>query len=186
MSGGTLRLQKAVHVLQCGGVVACPTEAVWGLSCDPDNPEAVERLLALKQRPVDKGLILVASDQSQIAALTENLSSARQGKLALSWPGPTTWLLPHRNLVPGWIHGGRDTVAVRVTAHPVMAALCRAFGGPLVSTSANPGGSQPARAAFQVQRYFGDALDYVVPGAVGGAERPTVIRDLLSDVILRP
>ena len=185
MPSPPLRLQSAVHVLQQGGVVACPTEAVWGLSCDPDNPEAVDRLLALKQRPLHKGLILVAADTDQVAALLQGLTSAQHGKLALSWPGPTTWLLPHNSLVPAWIHGGRETVAVRVTAHPVMSALCRSWGGPLVSTSANPTGSQPSRAAFQVRRYFGTGVDDLLPGAVGGADRPSVIRDLVSDRIIR-
>lgn len=185
MSSPPLRLLHSVRTLGRGGVIACPTEAVWGLSCDPDHPGAVARLLELKQRPVSKGLILVAADSDQIAALLAGLSPAQRSKLALSWPGPTTWLLPHRGLVPAWIHGGRDTVAVRVTAHPVMAALCRAWDGPLVSTSANPGGCQPPRAAFQVQRYFGGDLDGLVPGATGGADRPSVIRDLETDRVLR-
>lgn len=185
MPSPPLRLRHAVRALEQGGVVACPTEAVWGLSCDPDDPAAVARLLELKQRPVDKGLILVAAALEQIAALLQGLSEAQRGKLALSWPGPTTWLLPHRDRVPPWIHGGRDTVAVRVTAHPVMAALCRAWDGPLVSTSANPAGCQAPRAAFQVQRYFGQQLDALVPGAVGGAARPSVIRDLRTDEVLR-
>jgi L-threonylcarbamoyladenylate synthase len=180
-----LRLQSAVRALAEGGVVACPTEAVWGLSCDPDNADAVMRLLALKQRPLGKGLILVAADEAQVAALLEPLTSAQRNKLALSWPGPTTWLLPHRDLVPAWIHGGHTSVAVRVTAHPVLAALCSAWDGPLVSTSANRAGCQAPRAAFQVQRYFGGELDALVPGAVGGAERPSVIRDLLTDRVLR-
>lgn len=185
MPSPPLRLLENVRALLSGGVVACPTEAVWGLSCDPDNPAAVERLLELKDRPVSKGLILVASDTDQLAALLAGLSEAQRGKLTLSWPGPTTWLLPHRGLVPPWIHGGRDTVAVRVTAHRVLASLCRAWGGPLVSTSANPTGCQPPRSAFQVRRYFGGALDGLVPGAVGGASRPSVIRDLLTDKVLR-
>ncbi len=180
-----LRLQEAVRALAAGGVVACATEAVWGLSCDPDNLAAVERLLALKQRPMDKGLILVASATEQIAALLAGLSDGQRGKLALSWPGPTTWLIPHRGLVPAWIHGGRETVAVRVTAHAGMAALCQAWGGPLVSTSANRSGCQAPRSAFQVQRYFGAELDALVPGAVGGASRPSVIRDLLTDQMIR-
>lgn len=168
-----------------GGVLACATEAVWGLSCDPDNPDAVGRLLALKQRPVEKGLILVAADSSQVAGLLEPLSDAQRARLALSWPGHTTWLIPHGGRVPPWVHGGRDTVAVRVTAHPGMAALCRAWGGPLVSTSANPAGAQPAVQAFQVQRYFRGRLDYLLPGQVGGARRPSVIRDLATDQVLR-
>lgn len=179
------RLAAAIRALAAGGVVACPTEAVWGLSCDPDNPEAVARLLALKQRPVSKGLILVAAAESEFAALLAPLTDAQRHKLSLSWPGPTTWLVPHRDLVPDWIHGGSDRVALRVTAHAGLARLCAAWGGPLVSTSANPTGSQAPRAGFQVQRYFGADLDAVLPGAVGGAERPTVIRDLVNDQIIR-
>lgn len=180
------RLQIALDALTAGGVVACPTEAVWGLSCDPDNPDAVERLLALKQRPVGKGLILVASDIAQLDGLLAGLPEGQLARLLLSWPGPTTWLIPHHGRVPPWVCGDHDTVAVRVTAHPVMRALCEAWGGALVSTSANPGGSQPPRARFQVQRYFGGQLDAILPGAVGGADRPSTIRDLLTDQIVRP
>lgn len=178
-------LNTAVAIIAQGGVVACPTEAVWGLSCDPDNAAAVERLLALKQRPVAKGLILVAADESQLAALLAPLTDAQRGKLSLSWPGPTTWLIPHHNRVPDWVCGDHDTVAVRISAHPLVQALCRRWGGALVSTSANPAGCQPATAAFQVQRYFGKQLDYVLPGATGGAGRPSVIRDLQSDQVIR-
>lgn len=172
--------------MAAGGVVACPTEGVWGLSCDPGNEDAVLRLLDLKQRPVDKGLILVGYDMSQFDWLLRGLDRAATSKLQLSWPGPTTWLVPHRGRVPRWITGEFDTVAVRVTAHATMAALSRAFGGPLVSTSANLAGQQPAREQFQVWRYFGDGLDGVVPGRLGGGAGPTTIRDLETDTIVRP
>jgi L-threonylcarbamoyladenylate synthase len=105
--------------------------------------------------------------------------------LAASWPGPATWVLPHRNRVPTWIHGEHDTVAVRVSDHPVVRALCQAWGGPLVSTSANPAGRRAAQELFQVRRYFGDKLDYLLPGTVGGTGRPTVIKDLSSGRIIR-
>lgn len=181
----SLHVRAAVRALAEGGVIACPTEAVWGLSCDPDNPQAVARLLYLKQRPVEKGLILVAADMAQLAPLLEGLTDGQRSKLALSWPGPSTWLVPHHDRVPPWIHGGHEKVAVRVSAHKGMVALCRAWGGALVSTSANPAGSRPARAQFQIQRYFREQLDAVLPGALGGADRPTVIRDLLTDQVLR-
>ena len=171
--------------MAAGGVVACPTEAVWGLSCDPGNEEAVMRLLDLKERPVDKGLILVAHDISQFDWLLRGLERAAISTLQLSWPGPTTWLVPHRGRVPRWISGEFDTVAVRVTAHSTMAALSKAFGGPLVSTSANVAGRQPAREQFQLWRYFGDGLDGIVPGRLGGSARPTTIRDLETDTIVR-
>ncbi len=125
------------------------TEAVWGLSCDPANEAAVLRLLAMKERPVEKGLILVGADMAQFDWLLGDLDGASRSKLELSWPGATTWLVPHQGRVPDWICGEFDTVAVRVSAHPTVQALCRAFGGPLVSTSANIGGAQPAREQFQ-------------------------------------
>ena len=180
-----LHLRSAVRVLAQGGVIAGPTEAVWGLTCDPGNPDAVARLLDLKQRPVSKGLILVAADMDQLEPLLSPLTDSQRNKLALSWPGPTTWLLPHHHCIPAWVHGEHDTIAVRVSAHPGMSALCRAWGGPLISTSANPAGSRPATAAFQVRRYFNRQLDYIFPGALGGATRPSVIRDLLTDRIIR-
>lgn len=180
-----LRLRLALQVLAAGGVIACPTEAVWGLSCDPQNRFAVQRLLALKDRSPAKGLILVAASEQQLEFLLEPLSRDQRQALAATWPGPATWLVPHGGRVPAWVHGAHDTVAVRVSDHPVVSALCAAWGGPLVSTSANPAGRRPPRMAYQVKRYFGERLDYLLPGAVGNAGRPTQIRDLASGQIIR-
>ncbi len=180
-----LRFAAAQQALLAGGVVACPTEAVWGLSCDPDSERAVRRLLALKQRAVEKGLILVAASESQFGFLLAGLPDEQRQMLRDSWPGPNTWLVPHRGRVQPWVHGEHATVAIRVSAHPVVRALCEQWGGPLVSTSANPGGSQPPREAFQVLRYFGGELDALLPGRVGGADRPSQIRDLTTGTVLR-
>ena len=180
-----LRLDAAVTALRREGVVACPTEAVWGLSCDPDSERAVGRILELKSRPVEKGLILVAASESQLGFLLNELQADQRQRLSESWPGPNTWLVPHRNRVAPWVHGAFDTVAVRVSGHPVVQALCNAFGGPLVSTSANPAGAQPPRAGFQVMRYFGGALDGMLPGAVGRSNRPSQIRDLQTGNLIR-
>ncbi|WP_240732773.1 L-threonylcarbamoyladenylate synthase [Halioglobus maricola] len=170
-------------MLASGGVVACPTEAVWGLSCDPDSESAVAHILDLKQRPVEKGLILVAGSESQLAFLLHDLPPAQRNMLSESWPGGNTWLVPHQNRIQPWVHGAHDTVAVRVTDHPGLRQLCRAWGGPLVSTSANPAGAQPARAAFQVHRYFGDDLVHIFPGSVGRNARPSQIRDLAGNIL---
>lgn len=180
-----LAVRAAVNALQRGGVIACPTEAVWGLSCDPNSADAVRRLLALKSRPMAKGLILVAASQQQLEFLLDGLTKPQRQTLADSWPGPATWLLPHRGRVPEWICGQHATVAVRVSSHPALQALCKAWGGPLVSTSANRAGARPAQEAYQVRRYFGDVLDYVLPGRIGAIGRPTVIRDLLSGQFIR-
>jgi L-threonylcarbamoyladenylate synthase len=181
----SLSLQAAYGALNQGEVIACPTEAVWGLTCDPDNPEAVAHLLILKQRPVAKGLILVAANLDQIDFLLSDLEEQHLQTLSTSWPGPVTWLLPHKDRVPSWICGDHNTVAVRVSDHPVVSTLCTAWGGPLVSTSANPGGAQPAREAYQVRRYFGQSLGYVMPGRTGSGGRPTSIRDLISGQFIR-
>ncbi|MBK5937648.1 MAG: Sua5/YciO/YrdC/YwlC family protein [Halorhodospira halophila] len=179
------RIGHAAAVLRRGGVVAYPTEAVWGLGCDPRRDDAVARLLALKGRPERQGLILIAAEPEQLGGFLAPLPEERAEEIRASWPGPMTWVLPASPRAPRWVSGGRDTVAVRVTAHPVAAALCRAFGGALVSTSANPSAGRPARSAPQVRRYFGTRIDALVPGRLGGLGRPTPIRDGRSGAYLR-
>jgi L-threonylcarbamoyladenylate synthase len=184
-SAPSIQVNRAVAAIGRGGVIAYPTESVWGLGCDPANERAVMRLLALKNRPVNKGLILVADALEDLEWLLSGLEDSQLERLEASWPGSVTWLVPHRNLVPQWITGDHDTVGVRVSAHAGVGALCRAWGGVLVSTSANPAGSAPAVNQLQVRRYFGDSVDFVVPGRVGGQARPSSIRDLVSDRTIR-
>lgn len=175
-----LRLRAAARIAQAGGLIAYPTEAVYGLGCDPRNEAAVRRLLALKRRPMHKGLILIAADFAQLAPFLQPLTAADHARLAATWPGPYTWLIPARPDTPRWLRGRHETLAVRVTAHPLAAALCRACGHPLVSTSANFSGRPPARSALAVRRQLGTAMDYLLPGPTGGAAQPTEIRDLRS------
>lgn len=178
-------LRRAAQLLRAGGIVAYPTEAVFGLGCDPLNAQSVLRLLDLKQRPVEAGLILIAADFEQVEPFLEPLSEPLRKKVFATWPGPVTWLLPARAETPSWLRGQHSTLAVRVTAHGGSAALCRSFGGALVSTSANPRGGIPASSALQVCRYFNNAIDYRLPGTLGGRKRPSEIRDASSGQILR-
>ncbi len=180
-----LHIRQAVRALRSGGVIAYPTEGVWGLGCDPFDPEAVAKLLALKHRDVGKGLILIAATIEQFAPYLRELTSAQRTVLANSWPGPQTWVVPHGSTLPDWVTGYKPTVALRVSAHPIAAALCRRYGGPIVSTSANPADCAPARTAFKVRCYFDGKLDYVLPGRLGGQSGPTPIRDLASGRLLR-
>jgi L-threonylcarbamoyladenylate synthase len=179
------QVRRAAQVVRAGGVIAYPTEAVWGVGCDPWNAEAVERLLALKQRPVEKGLILVAADITQFDFLLAGLPAAWIEQLRGSWPGPNTWLVPHADRLPAWITGCHDSVALRVSDHPGVQALCR-LTGPLVSTSANPAGRPAARSRLRIAQYFGNRLDAVLGGALGGRRNPSLIRDLRSGAVLRP
>ncbi len=180
------RLKQAARELREGGVIAYPTEAVYGLGCDPLNAQAVLRLLALKNRPMEKGLILIASDFQQLTPFVCPLDPIIMDKINSTWPGPVTWLLPTKPETPAWLRGAHDTLAVRVTAHPQAAALCRAFGGAIVSTSANPGGRKPARNALQVRGYFGDTIDCILSGAVDPRRKPSEIRDAATGKVVRP
>ncbi|WP_237059861.1 L-threonylcarbamoyladenylate synthase [Microbulbifer sediminum] len=186
MAVSPLDVRFAARALAAGGVIAHPTESVWGLACDPNNRDAVERLLRLKDRPLAKGLILVSGDEGDFSPLLDNLTGNQLQQLHRTWPGPVTWLVPHFGRVPPWISGAHHSVALRCTDHPFTAALCRAFGGAIVSTSANPAGAQPARHRYQVLRYFGGALDFVGGGTTGGRSSPSEIRDLVSGDIVRP
>lgn len=179
------QIKEAVHVLQQGGVIAYPTEAVYGLGCDPANHRAVQKLLELKQRDRDKGLILIAADFDQLAPFLAEIEGSLKERVLATWPGAVTWLWPAKPEVSTWLRGEHVTIAIRVTDHPLAAQLCRAFGGALVSTSANLSGNPPARNAEQVRAQFGDQLDYVLEGEVGGHAKPSQIRDAVSGSILR-
>ncbi|AYC30880.1 Sua5/YciO/YrdC/YwlC family protein [Pseudomonas cavernae] len=179
------RVQQAARVVRNGGVIAYPTEAVWGLGCDPWNEAAVLRLLALKERSLEKGLILVADSIRQFDFLFEDFPEAWLERLGSTWPGPNTWLVPHQNRLPEWITGAHNSVALRVSDHPLVRDLC-ALTGPLVSTSANPSGRPAARSRLRVEQYFHAQLDTVLGGALGGRKHPSLIRDLISGKVLRP
>ncbi|MCD0246570.1 Sua5/YciO/YrdC/YwlC family protein [Xanthomonas melonis] len=183
----TLSPDSAAVVVRQGGVIAYPTEAVWGLGCDPAQEAAVLRLLEIKRRPVDKGVIVVASDVAQLRDWVDldALEPARRQAVLASWPGPNTWILPITARAPRWVTGTHDGLAVRISAHPIVAALCAAWGAPLVSTSANLAGQPPARSRDALDPALLATIDGVVAGDVGGLAQPTTIRDARSGQILR-
>jgi len=180
-------LDAAAALLHGGGVLAYPTEAVFGLGCDPHDRAAFERIFALKQRPPTQGVLLIAADFAQVERYIElaAVPDDAMRRAQASWPGPHTWIFPRSSAVPAWVAGGHAGIALRVTAHEPAAALCRAFGGALVSTSANPHGQAPARSAQAVAACFGDELDGLLDAPLGFQATPTVIRDVLSGAIIR-
>lgn len=178
----SMPIRKAARILRAGGVVAYPTEGVYGLGCLPGDLAAVTRVLEMKGRDVSRGLILIAADAAQLAPWALLPEGA---ELASSAGRPVTWLVPAQPDVPDWIRGGHERIAVRVTAHPVAAALCTAAGSALVSTSANVSGRPPARTAYVLRREFGPLVDYVVPGDCGPAHGASEIRDFETGGIVR-
>ena len=180
-------LDAAAGLLRAGGVLAYPTEAVYGLGCDPHDQAAFARIFALKQRPATQGVLLIAADFAQVERYIDfaQVPAMVLAQVRASWPGPHTWIFPRSAAVPGWVAGAHAGIALRVTAHGPAAELCRAFGGALVSSSANPHGQPPARSAATVADYFGDALDGVLDAPLGAQASPTTIRDALTGAIIR-
>jgi L-threonylcarbamoyladenylate synthase len=174
-------LAQAAQVLDQGGIVAYPTEYCFGLGCDPRNRDAVTRLLRLKRRAVSKGLIVLGANVEQLSPYALDIPAA----VLASWPGPHTWLVTPRPSAPLWITGSKPRIALRVSAHPVAAALCHAASMAIVSTSANRAGETPARNHRDVLRRFGQRIDFVVFGRVGDAPAPTPIRDAVTGTMIR-
>ena len=175
-----LKQRLAQQALLRGGVIAYPTEGVWGFGCDPWDEVAVNDILAIKGRPVHKGLILVCSDSVLVEPMLAQLPSERRQEILTSWPGPNTWLLPNTLEFPQWISGQHSSVAIRVSAHPLVKQLSELAGGFLVSTSANFSGRPAATNIFQVQKQFKSLVDYVVPGATLNQQGPSTIRDAFT------
>ncbi|NDJ56132.1 L-threonylcarbamoyladenylate synthase type 1 TsaC [Enterobacteriaceae bacterium 4M9] len=179
-------LEEIVALLKQQHVIAYPTEAVFGVGCDPDSEIAVSRLLTLKQRPVEKGLILIAASFEQLKPYIDDraLSEAQRHAVFASWPGPVTFVFPAKPTTPRWLTGRFDSLAVRVTDQPLVVKLCEAWGKPLVSTSANLTGLPPCRSAEEVLVQFGADFP-VLAGETGGRQNPSEIRDALTGELFR-
>lgn len=178
-------IYQAKHVLQTSGVIVYPTETVWGLGCDPKDTDALNRIMNIKRRDAEKGLILVAADISQFEFLLQGISDAQRAELTHNWPGAFTYLVPHNGKVHPLVHGKFETVAIRVSSNPMVQTLCKAFGGPIVSTSANYAGHPTVRSAIQARTLFGSEVDYILSGSVGLNNAPSRIIDLASGRVLR-
>jgi len=176
-------LQHAARILRSGGVIAYPTEGVFGLGCLPDHFAAVSRVLAIKERDPALGLVLIATDTGQLGDWIELPGGSPA--LQSSSDKPITWIVPATGEVPYWIRGQHDGLAVRMTTHPVAKALCEAADSALVSTSANLHGRPPARNRFVLRRRFGALVDCIVAGECGPASGPSEIRELASGRVVR-
>ncbi len=177
--------KNAIAILQTGGVIAYPTEAVYGLGCDPLNESAVKRICELKHRSIEKGLILIASEWKQLQPYVQTIPQDNLQKILTTWPGPVTWVFPASKLAPPWITGKYNSIAIRVTAHPIVREICMVYDKPIVSTSANREGKEPSRDAKTVVEIFANEIDLIVPGNVGNRDKPTIIYDALTGSILR-
>ena len=182
--GALLDLRTAADVIVGGGVVAHALEGVWGLACDPFDHRAVERVLRIKRRPYQKGLLVVAAAARDFDVELANLPAAARRAVVESWPGAETWVVESRRF-PRWITGGRSTVAVRVPGHRQARALARLCGGPIVSTSANVSQFPPATTELRARKHFQRQVDFVLPGATRHRTGPSRIRLAANGSVLR-
>jgi len=178
-------ITAACSALKAGGVIAYPTEGVFGLGCDPNNEEAIDHLLSLKNRDVSKGFILIASSQQQLSPFIGKLNAKIEHKLKETWPGPVTWILPCSEQAPASVTGGKPTIATRVTDHPIASALCDECNSAIISTSANVSGEPACTLAAEVSELFGSKLSFILDHEVGSLTGPTPIFDGLTGDQLR-
>lgn len=174
---------EALQYLKRGQVIAYPTEAVYGLGCDPFNEQAVEKLLALKHRMMAQGFIVLIADWPQLFPLIGKLPDVLLDKVRESWPGPVTWVFPKSALIPHWLSGQHESIAIRMSAHPVARRLC--LNGPVVSTSANTSGRIPAIDLAALRLQFPHGIDAVIVGELGDEKQSTGIYDVLTGARLR-
>ena len=182
-------LSNALNVLNTQGVIAYPTEAVFGLGCDPDSSIAIEKVLQIKKRPASKGLILIASNIEQLQHYADFslLNSTQLSAIQKTWPGPFTWIVPAKKNLSKLISGDFESVAVRVSAHPVVQQLCLQFGKPIISTSANLSGLTPCSTSQEVEIMFAKhpLLENIIDAPVSGLANPSQIHDAISGKRLR-
>ena len=180
----SFRIKSAAFVCNHGGIISYPTESVFGLGCNPQNLNSVNKLLQLKNRPVEKGLILIAAHVEQLQAYIA-VSTATLRETIEKQTMPTTWLVKPSHSVPYWITGQHKKVAVRITQHPITKQLCNQLDYPLISTSANPSEKLPARSSLKSRIYFGNNVDYYISGELGALKNPTQIIDFETSEIIR-
>ena len=181
------QVEKGISILNQGGIVAFPTDTVYGLGACATNQQAVERIYAVKERPQNVALPLLLACTSQISEVAEPVPQIAWLLAKKFLPGALTLVLHKSNSVPNIITAGDITVAVRIPAHPIPVALVEGLGAPIVGTSANLSGKPSALTADEVYSQFGDKIDLVIDGGKCPGGRESTIVDVTEEtpVILR-
>ena len=174
----------AISCLKSGGIIAYPTEAVYGLGCDPYNQDSVKKITQIKKRESNKSYILVASELNQLTNLI-NINNLSEEVLD-SWPGHSTWLIKPKKNIPSWlIDNENGLIAIRISSHPEIVELCQFFKNPIISTSANISGNKVLKNHQDVERILGSYLDYLVLGNIGEYPEPSMIKDMKTGKVIR-
>ena len=170
-------LNQAVELLRYGGVVAFPTDTVYGVGVDPFQPEAVRKLYRIKGRPDDKPIAILVGSIADVEKVAQSVSEPFSRLADRFWPGGLTLILEARDLPPEITAGG-STVGVRMPNHPLTLELLREFGGPIATTSANKSGEEPATSAGEVGAQLGNRVDLIVDGGTTFTKVASTVLDL--------
>ena len=196
---------QAAKFIRAGDVIAYPTESVYGLGCDPQNLIAVNKILQIKQRSSSKGLIIVAANIEQAFPYIKPLSDENIAKILSPTDKVITWLIPAQDNLYKLLTGTQEKsltstqeksltstqeklgkkIAIRISQHPIIKALCEELQHPIISTSANISGKPMCWSAQQVKQQLKTGINYILEGGSGGQSKPSEIRDLLSDQKIR-
>jgi len=177
------QIHQAAIIIRNGGVISYPTESVFGLGCDPLSEPAVKRILQLKKRSADKGLIIIASNLQQLEPYIE--ITAKEKLIILNEKSVMTWLVRKSKLTPPWVSGKHSKIAIRISRHPLIMALCDEINQPIISTSANPAGIQPAISCRQSKDYFLNQVDLYLSDSAEMSGQPTKIKDIETGAYIR-
>ena len=168
--------QQALQTLRQGGIVAYPTETFYGLAVDPENDRAIKALYSLKKRESQKQLSLLVPDLGVLSSCIPFISKPYQSLIDVFWPGPLTLVFPAKQDTFPCLTGGSDTLAIRISSHPVAAKLCSLWGRPLTATSANVSGEAAFVAADQVKSQWDDQIASILDGGrVPGGKGSTIV-----------
>ena len=167
-----------------GAIFAYPTEAVYGLGCDINNKDAIQKILDIKKRDVSKGLIVISDNLEKVRGLIDDNYYKTFSELNND-VSHTTWLCPASRLVLPEVTGFSKKIAVRITRHKVSCEICKLLDFPIISTSANRVGDEPIVNFKRIKQYFDNEVDYIIEGELGSSSKPSRILDLLTKEVLR-
>ncbi|UCE97614.1 MAG: threonylcarbamoyl-AMP synthase [Dehalococcoidia bacterium] len=176
------QIKFAIDTLRDGGLVAFPTDTVFGLGACFDNIAAVKRIFEVKQRPFNTGLPLLAADKPQIGGIVKYIPEVANLLINRFLPGGLTLILQKNVLVPDIVSGGRDTIAVRIPAHPIALGLIRGVGKPIVGTSANKSGKPSGITAEDVRSQIGEEIEFIIEGEAGQGGKESTIVDITGSI----
>ena len=176
-------IRRAANIIHHNGIICYPTDSIYGLGCDPLSATAVKKILQLKGRPVEKGMIIIAGNLNQLEPYID-ITETERNKILSTLP-ITTWLVKKSKLTPSWISGKHNTIAIRISRHPLVIELCETLHHPVVSTSVNPSSARPASTSLQCRQYFSTQIDQYLIGSPGQLSKPSTIIDIKTDQVMR-